>query len=263
MDTTSVQLNAQNVQEPVPPVEPVPPTTEPPKPVEPVAPQPLTEERIQQMIAAATAGAVDQAKQLGRRELQSEQDRNKADLARMQRRARIGEETLGAVRFRVRETDPEMADKIELEELRIRERGRATLEQEESAKTYQEEIVNRFQTNMTQFITDLGIDPTDKRIDWATDAPDLLTAQQKILASTTKIQKENQQTLQTGFDKRLKELEAKIGKVDVEANSVSTAASAGAVAGSDAEFIKKFGAGEIPLNKINKERYEKILEQQS
>ncbi len=60
--------------------------------------------------------------------------------------------------------------------------------------------------------------------------------------------------------KRLKELEKLVGKVNVEVNSVETSASVGAVSGSDAEFVKKFGNGDVPLSKENVARYNKIKE---
>lgn len=249
-------------QEPVPPTEQVLPPTEPLIP--PVEAQPLTEERIRQMIAEATAKVVEPAKQLGRRELQSEQDRNKAELARMQRRARTGEETLATVRYRVRETDPDLADKLELEELRARDRGRATLEQEEATRAYQEEIVRRFQEDMTQHISDLGFDPNDPRIDWATDAPDLLTAHRKILASVAKMQKEKTKAADEAVDRKIGEAEGRIKKSlgYEEANSVSAQSSAGISGDGIPLDMAKFRAwiANIPQEEYEKKYASKVKE---
>lgn len=255
--------NTQVVQptEPVSPVEPVSPTAETlPEPAKPAEPQPLTAEAVQQMIAEATARAVAEAKELGRRELQGEQDRNKAELARAQRRAQVAESTLGTARRQLQSADPETAKEFELAELRAERQGRMTMEQEEAMMRQQAEFHQQFHTNLTQFITGLGVDPNDQRIDWAGDASNYLDAQQRVLDSVSKIQKENIQATQSGLEKRLKELEAKVGESTTEANSVDTTTPQ-VVAGSDAEFIKLWGSGELPSTKENFERAQKIQSQ--
>ncbi len=57
---------------------------------------------------------------------------------------------------------------------------------------------------------------------------------------------------------RLKDLEGKMTAAGIEANSVTTATPSGVIVGSDAEFMKKFGAGELPTSKENVERVAKI-----
>lgn len=248
--------------EPVPVIEPAPaPTVVPPKPVEPVVPQPLTSEQIQQMIATAVTRAVEEGKQLGRRELQSVQDRNKAEAIRSRTRAEVAERTLGAVRTHLQGVDPDVAKEMELAELRERERTRQSQDQTEEGRRAQEEFLQTFYANLNQHITGLGVDPKDPKIDWGAETMTPLEIQRRVLDSAAKIQKESQQTIVTGFEKRLRDLEAKQNQANVEANSVSTAASAGVVVGSDAEFIKKLGSGELPLNKANQERYNKIQKQ--
>jgi len=230
-------------------------TTEPVSTEEvPKEPPALTEERVQQLIAEATMKAVGQAKEAGRRELQGQQDRNRAEVESANRRAKFAEDTLKTTRTRLSESDPDTAKEMELEEYRAREKGRQTQEQVEAQQRQQVEFHSQFQSNLTQFITSLGVDPKDGRIDWGDDAPNYLEAQRRVLESATKIQKENIQTEKEGLEKRLKDLEAKVNE---EANSVETT-SGGVVAGSDTEFIKKFASGELPYTKGNKARYEKI-----
>lgn len=220
------------------------------------APLALTEERVQQMIAEATALAVSEARELGRRELQSAQDRNRAELGRANQRTRIAEGVLGTARMRIQTLDPDVAKEMELAELRAKEQGRTTMEQEELAVRQQSDFHQGFIDRQYQFITDLGIDPKDKRIDWAGDAQNYLEAMERIQRSAVKIQKEIVQTLRTGLEARLKKLEVKENE---EANSVNTAASPGAVAGSDAEFMKRFGSGDIEMSKESTARYNKIV----
>lgn len=247
-------------KEQVPLAEPV--STEGEKPPEGEAqPQPLTAEqeaKVQQMVADATAKAIAEAKEIGRKELQSQQDRNAAEAARVERRAKVAEGTLGGVRQRLQELDPDVAKDLELSELKAEREGRATFDQEEAARQAQAAFHEQFFSGLNQFIVNAGVDPKDERIDWANDAPDYLTAQRRVLDSIAKIQKGNEQTMKEGFEKRLKDLETKVAGGEEEANSVNTAASQGAIAGSDAEFIKKFASAELPMTKANVDRYDKI-----
>ena len=177
----------------------------------------------------------------------------------MERRAKLAEGTLGAARSHLQSTDPELAKEMELAELRAERAGRTTVEQEETMARQQAEFHQGFIDRQTQFITDLGIDPKDERIDWAGDAPNYLDAMERIQRSVSKIQKDSVQTQIAAQTARLKELEARVNQVNVEANSVETTTSQGVVAGSDAEFVKKFASEELPLTKANIERYSKIL----
>ena len=234
------------------------PTAKPPESQTTPAPAPLTKESVAQMIADATATAIEQAKELGKRELQGAQDRNKAEIARAERRANIAEAALKGARTHAQSIDPEVAKELELAELRAREQGRTQYEQEELTAESQEKFHVEFLARQQKFITDLGIDPKDKRIDWAGDAKDYLEAMERVQGSVAKIQKENVKTLQDKLDARLKSLEAKVNQANTDANSVNTELPGGAPAGSDAEFMKQFGAGTVPATKENVARVQKI-----
>jgi len=217
--------------------------------------QPLTKAEVAELIAQA----VDQARELGKRELQSQQDRNRAELSRATRRAQIAENIVGSARTQLKDVDPDVAKELELAELRAREQGRMTMEQEESLARQQAEFHQGFIDRQTKFLENLGIDPKDKRVDWASDAKDYLEAMERIQSSVATIQKETVSKANQEFADRLKALEAKVKADDTEANSVETSTSSGVVAGSNADFVKKFAAGEVPLTKANQSRYEKIL----
>ncbi len=240
-------------------------TTETKKEETKVEPQPLTKEAIEQMIAEATAKAVNEAKEVGKRELQSAQDRNRAELAKQERREKLAERGRDAAQTHLRSVDPDAADKAELAALRAERDGQTSVEQEEQMAQYKAEAFRKFDGQMTQFVTNLGIDPKDKRLDWAEDETnELLVRQQRILDSAAKIQKDNIQIMkatQENLDKRLKELEKTKKAEEKEANSVETTTSQGVVTGSDAEFLKGFANGTLPLTKVNVERRNKILEQ--
>ena len=224
--------------------------------------EPLPEQKMEAMIQQKVADEIKKATEVARREIQSIKDKSKAEVESAVRRARLAENTLTATRAHLQTIDPEQAKEVELAELRAKEHGRQTMEQEEAMAREQMEFHQKFQSTLAQFITYLGVDPSDKRIDWADDAQyNYLERQRRVLDSVAKIQKENVQTTQSSWEKRLKALEAKEGQANIEANSVNTAVSQGAATGPDAEFLKKFGAGELPTSRANVDRYNKIAQQ--
>lgn len=217
-------------------------------------------EVVRRLIAESTSDAVEKAKDVGRRELQSQQDRNKAEAARLERRAKAAEAALKATQRTLEELDPDAASKAELARYKAQEQELSLTEQQEEALKTQQEFHQQFQNNLTQFITSLGIDPKNEKIDWAEDAKNYLEAQQRVLKSVADIQSESLKEYKN-LEKRLKEDEKKKAEESKrEANSVETTTSQGDVARmSDADFYKKFANGELPMNKTNKTRAEKIL----
>ncbi len=205
-------------------------------------PEPTPEEILNQKISEAVSKALATETEKSRRELQSAKDKALAEVQTAQRRARLAETTLGATQKHLETLDPETAKEFELARLRAESSGRQSLEQEEQAAQYQMAVVQKFHENMTQFITGLGVDPNDKRVDWASDAPDLLTAQQRILDSVARIQKENVKSTELELDKKIKEAEVRIKKElgYVENNSVSTTASLGASSDGIPTDLSKF-----------------------
>ena len=216
-----------STQEQVSTTEQVSPVVVPPEVVTPPAPTP--EEILNQKIAEAVSKAVALETEKARRELQSVKDKSIAEVSAAQRRAKLAESTLGATRAHIQTLDPEVGKEMELAELRAKEAGRMTMEQEEQMAQYQATVVRQFHDNMTQFITGLGVDPADQRIDWAGDAPDLLTAQRRILDSVTKVQKAKEKASTDEVDRKIADAIKRVKK-DLgaeEANSVTTQMSGG------------------------------------
>jgi len=242
-------------------------STEPVSKVEPVqapvaevkAAEPLTAEAVQKMIAESTAKAVAEAKDIGRRELQSQQDRHKAETERLQRRATIAESSFGAARATASKLDPEVATALELAELRAREQQRVADEQTEQARQQQEGYANTLRQSLTSHLKNLNIAENDPRVDWAMDARDYLSGRGRFDASVAQILKEENLKVLSPLEQRLKDLEALIKKTNVEVNSVPAGTPPGVVSGSDADFVKKFANDEIPFTKANVERYNKII----
>lgn len=209
---------------------------------------------IEQQVGTAVTAAVKEIKDLGRKELQSQQDKNK----RLEARAKTAESARDTAARKLTEVDPEAAKDAELTTLRDDKATRLTADQVEEARRVQTEYATKLTTSLNAHIEALGIDPKDERIDWANDAKDFIEGRTKFDASIAKIIKEERETMQEGFDDRLKAVESKIKGEETEANSVETATSTGVVAGSDAEFMKLMGDGTLPSNKENLARYDKI-----
>ena len=222
---------------------------------------PKVQELLQKMVAEQTEKAVAEAKEAGRRELQSQQDRNKAELAKAERRVTLAEQALRATDDSLAKADPELAREVELARLRAERDGRSALDTEESTREQSEAYVKALRSSLESNLEALNIPKDDPRVDWADDAKDYLSGRARFDASVANIIKDNQQAAQTGLEKRLKDLENKLNETSNEANSVETTASTGAVSTPDAEFKAKFGAGDLPMTKENIDRYNKLLAQ--
>jgi hypothetical protein len=259
-------------QEPVSKVElasPQPPVS--PEQGQAVAPVVFTPEQqkaldaiVQKAVSTATTEAVKVAKDTGRRDLQSQQDRNKAALSKLQRENESTRASLQVARQRLQVTDPEAFREVENTELRIREQQRAQEEQQEQMSAQQKEFHEQFRSRQEKFITGLGLDPKDPDIDWADDAyPNYLEAMSRTLDSVGKKQVAKTQATTSSMEKRLKELEAKVAGANIEANSVTASASSGAPTSADSDFLKKFASGDLPLSKENLKRYDAIQSSRS
>jgi hypothetical protein len=206
--------------------------------------QPLTREEIQQMIDQARKEAEESGFQKGSREMQGKKDR---EVAEAQRRARIAEESLagyGTSGF----DDPAQA---ELARRRAADTARQRAEYEESMRKATEKFDQDFRGGLIDFVTQAGIDPNDKRIDWAEDTKDYLAKQSRILASVNKIQAANKAEADAKMEQRLKALESKVSE---EANSVDTGTSGGIGSGipTNMEKFKKW------VEDLPKEEYRKL-----
>lgn len=234
----------------------VPEGTTPP---EVIVPQELSmEDKLARMVEEKVAAEISKATEQARREIQSTKDKAKSEVDSAVKRAKLAERTMSAAQTHLQSIDPEIAKELELIQYRAEKQGIQTIEQEEATAQQQATFHSEFYNGLSQYVTTLGIDPKDERIDWGSDSGNYLEAQKRVLESVGKIQKANLETMETGFNKRLKDLETKFGRVNVEVNSVDTAASSGVVAGSDAEFMKMWGAGSLPSTKENAERAKKI-----
>ena len=180
--------------------------------------QPLTQESVAQMVQAELAKATEAAK----REIQSIKDKARAEVDQHLRKSQLAEATLNQVRSKLKDADPAFAEQLEVEELRVRDRAYRSQEQELAAYQQQAQFDQQFKQNLSQFVSGLGVNPEDKRVDWGDDAPNYLEKQNRILASVVKIQQDESKVAATKRSQEFKEMEMKLRK-DLGLDSVDTA----------------------------------------
>jgi len=217
------------------------------------------EARMQQLIAQATAKALEQGKEVGKREMQGVKDR---EVAEAKRAARLAEQRAKAIEGSLEGLDEESKKDIELARLRKERNIYAEAEQEDKLIKSQEAYAERLISSINNHIKELGIEPSDKRLDWAKgEQIDPVEGRRRLDASIAKILKEEENKRMTDFQKELKkdfdEMKAALRK-DLGLESHDKGDNAGSGSDSDADFLSRFGAGELPPTAANLKRVEEI-----
>ena len=212
---------------------------------------------MQQLMAEATSKAVTEAKEAGRRQLQGEQDRNR----NVARRAGLAESKVNAYETSFKGLDEDTQKDIELAKYREQDKYYQSAAQEETQRQQEATYFQKMNDSLVDEVRTWDIDPEDKRIDFASDAPDYFTGRKRFIGSLQKIVRENQKVAETDLEKRLvakvEEQNLKNRK-ELNLDSVDTTAGSGGGSDSDAEFKKGLGDGSIPLNKTNMARAKKL-----
>ena len=204
-------------------------TTEP----ERQTPQLLTEERVMQMLAERE----EKAKEIGRREMQAIKDK---ELREVSRRARLAEGRARSYEASFETLDEDSRKEVELARYREQDKIYRTQAQEESAGQVQEATLNRLKESLDEEVKGWGLDPSDKRIDYAEDAKDYFEGRSRFTASVRKIVTEQRKVAESELEKRLT---AKIDEtitqktVDAGLESHDTSGGSGVSVGEDA-FMK-------------------------
>lgn len=244
-DPKEVQAEQVSKEEQVSP-EVKPEVKEEPK--EEPQPQPLTEERLQQILA-----------QDRERTRQSSRDIARTEIDEANRGRRRAEAETSAYKSSFDNLDEESRKEAELNLLRGRDKQYQSFMQEEDGRRRAESYRQTLQTSLVENVKALGINPDDKRIDWAENENDFLAGRNKFDASVAKILKEDKGVTEKKMKDDFKDLEANLRK-ELNLDSVDTSTPA-AGSDSDAEFMGKFGSGELPMTKANVDRHEKIKSQ--
>ena len=227
--------------------------------------EPSPEERLAKLIDERVAQEIDSKiktlTEQSRREIQSAKDKAKVEVQRAQRDTQQMSQAFDFARAQVGQDDPELATRLRLAQLEASQRTTAQQEAERQYEEARQKAEEDFQTSIKSIITGLGLDPSDPKIDMAGDTQNFTEKMSRILSSAVGVHNENVATREKGFEERLKALESgQQRQTNVEQNSVeSTSSQQGEVRTPDAEFMSKFGSGELPMNKENLDRYNKIV----
>jgi len=173
--------------------------------------QPLTPEvqaLINKSVAAAIARESDQAK----KEIQSAKDRARNEVEQAQKRARFAEERLNKVKGGYEGLDPEVRERFELEDSKTQLSYYKQRELDEATRRNAEEYVKKLETSLANHLKEVGVDPSDSRIDWATDESNFLVGRERFDKSVAKILKEKGSASQKAMDDKFKELERNLRK---------------------------------------------------
>ena len=234
----------------VPVAEVKPPEVKPPE----VQAQPITEERLQQLLA-------QQAETL-KRSLQSEKDKAVAEVRREAdkalRRERLEKDAIkSSLKGYDADSGKSPAEALELAELRARDQSHQASDVEERQRRELETYSVQLKQSLKDHLKEVGIDEADKRIDWAEDAQDFLSGRGRFDKSVAQILKGNQTKAQEVMKTTL---EAEVSKIRKELglDKVNTVNSPSVGSDADKDFLSKFGSGELPMTKENVARYEKL-----
>jgi len=184
------------------------------------------EARMQQLMT--------EAKESGRREMQGIKDR---EVTEANRRARLAESDSTAYKSSFAELDEESRNKAELARLQSRE---VISGQAEQAESYRQQLKD----SLVNSLEVMGINPDDKRIDWAENETSLFAGRSKFDASVARIVREDRKVSEDTQKQTFKDMEAKMRK-DLGLDSVVTDVSAGTASGipTDIEKFKVFVGG--------------------
>jgi hypothetical protein len=189
--------------------------------------------------------SLEEAISAAKKEIQSVKDKARFEVESAKRRADAKDAALKAARQRVAQTSPDVAKDIELEDYKSELAAQKAMEQERETAKNTTSFHDQFVTGIEESLLEMGVDPKDKRLDWASDAENYLVAQKRILKSASKIAKENLEADKKAQEKALEDrLKAETYKLRKELglDSVDSSAPSGTVS-SDEQFLKDFADG--------------------
>ena len=179
-----------------------------------IIPQSLTPDQIKEIIKESLSVEREKIRQ-------SVADKSRYEVEQALKRATTAEQTLLHMKGSLKDVDPDTLKDLELAELRARVGISQGMEQEASIRQQQTDFDQKFHTGVKTHIAELGIDPNDKRLDWADDAKDYLEKRQRIDGSIRKVIKENTEKEKEGLSRQMKEMEAKL-RQELGLDSVDT-----------------------------------------
>lgn len=219
---------------------------------------PLTKDEVKALIAEATQKAIEEGKNLGKREMQAIKDREVADIKRKadlaEKRARVLDESFTDLDEDARARVEQRKTKSELDYYKTRE-------QEEETRKTQDTYYEKLNQSLRDEVSGYGLDPNDKRIDYAKDAKDYFDGRKRFndsVSKVLKVERENmEKTILQKAEEKNKQFETELRK-KYGLDSHDTTTPAGVVNQSDADFMKGWASYDVPDTKENRSRYAQI-----
>ena len=193
---------------------------------EPVKPSYLTKEDMMGVLKEVMPSYLEPLKD---RVAQSAKDRTLSELSR---KAKTADALSQKVRQRILTDHPEYENDLKLAEYEARDEATYQTQQEEVARQQQIEHAGKIQAQLLNTLSDAGIDPQSKEVDWARDATDYATGLGRFNKSLVKILKDRESKKETELnsklEERIKASEAKIRK-DLGIETVDVGGAVGGV----------------------------------
>ena len=223
------------------------------------APAKFGEEDVQRMVAEAIKSETQKLESKYQSLKDKEVRKFAGQAAKSRRYAESAQGMLASFGSQVAQTNPEIAQNIYSAQLAAE--NRLMKEDQQAAETERQADEDRkdFMATMEQTVTDMGIKGDDARIDWGKDAATIGEATKRILGSAAKAAKEDMSSMEERITKKMLKAQEdrELNRRKEEGlDSVDGTPSRGGQ--SDADFVKKLGSGELPINKENTDRYNRI-----
>jgi hypothetical protein len=197
-----------------------------PAPVPEPAKQPSQEEIFSKLLDSKLPEYFNKMVEPLKREFQSTKDKSIAEVERARRQA---EETLRSIQY-VAGDDPDPQTRVRIAELQAQARVAQRQQYEDQVQRNGEQFLQKYQEKVKKILKRFDVDPDDKRMNWHENETDQLERLDKITESAETIYRANKKDSEdrySSLDKRIKEMEGKSKKENIEANSVDTSSSSG------------------------------------
>ena len=169
----------------------------------PVATPALTEERVAEIVKASVAASNED---LAKRLKQSFDDRLKAS-----ERGRVPTPEFGNVPGMLGDADPETKAKFYEAYFQRQNLQQSQAMQQEQQRAAYEQFAQSWHDTNAEILAEMGIDPTDKRLDWG-EGGDYLARLKKLMSSAVRVAKDNRNASATQATKEAAEKAAQAAK---------------------------------------------------
>jgi|TARA_Y100000296_G_C5142298_1_gene241785 Fe2+ transport system protein B len=185
----------------------------------------VTQEKLAEMINDGVKKSVAEERQKIEAHFQSIADR---DIGAATREARKAQASLAAMEKTMSRLPAHTQSQLRMAKLNAQEQFNYGYEVEEAQRQQRAVFDRDFHSNMIETLKEFNIDPSDKSIDWATDAGgDYLVRQKRVLTSAAKLSRTKGEETKKQLDEKLDTFEKKF-RQDYGLDSADTTTASGA-----------------------------------